>query len=119
MLVQISGEKDMKIDVSYVAYRFFRASIDNSDCTDQHRCSSLCPSHSKFWHPFLECMLECNMPSHYYPMSSRQLTVFLTEWWTANQSLTDYDLQRIIYGVSNKQEDDSSCNMLFFFLNSG
>ena len=48
MLVQISGEEDRKIDVSYVAYRFFRGSIDNSDCTDQRRCSSLCRGHSKF-----------------------------------------------------------------------
>ena len=47
MLVQISGEEDLKIDVSYIAYRFFRGSIDNSDCTDQRRCSSLCRGHSK------------------------------------------------------------------------
>ena len=47
MLVQISGEEDLKIDVSYIAYRFFRGSIDNSDYTDQRRCSSLCRDHSK------------------------------------------------------------------------
>ena len=34
MLVQTSGEEDLKIDVSYIAYRFFRGSIDNSDYTD-------------------------------------------------------------------------------------
>lgn len=44
----INGERDLKADVSYVTYRFMRASITNSDCSDLHRCADVCRDYSKF-----------------------------------------------------------------------
>jgi len=45
MLVQISGEEDIKIDVGRASYKSLWESISDSDCTDQYRCSSICRSH--------------------------------------------------------------------------
>ena len=57
------------------------------------------------------------LPSHYFPVSNNKLAVLLSEYWTANQNLTESHISTSL-GIPKIRGDNSNVNMPYYFLHS-